>query len=64
MYEWGVADNSASILGNGGDIFTYSKTAGNVYFMGQGGNNGTTTPLRKKQFSINIYYWWLSWFKC
>jgi len=52
MYEWGVADNSASILGNGGDIFTYSKTAGNVYFMGFGGNNATTTPVRKNNTSL------------
>ena len=52
IYEWGVADNSASIIGNGGDIFNYSKSAGNVYFMGFGGNNGTTTPVRKNNSNL------------
>ena len=52
-YEWGVADNSASIIGNGGDIFNYNNSAGNVYFMGLGGNNGTTTPIRKNSSALS-----------
>jgi len=52
MYEWGIADNSATIVGNGGDIFGHSKAAGNVYFMAQGGNNGTTAPVRKNNTSL------------
>ena len=52
IYEWGIADNSATIVGNGGDIFSHSKAAGNVYFMGFGGNNGTTTPVRKNNTSL------------
>jgi len=53
MYEWGVADNSASIIGNGSNIFDYSNSAGNVYFIGQGGNNGTTTPIRKNNSALS-----------
>ncbi len=52
MYEWGVADNSATIVGNDGSIFNASKASGNVYFMGQGGNNATTAPVRKNNTSL------------
>jgi len=52
MYEWGIADNSASIIGNDGSIFDYPKSAGNIYYLGQGGNNGTEAPLRKNNSAL------------